>query len=109
MDDHDLLIRLDTKFDDFKTSMKELTVSLNEKFANVFAELKNKADKHDLHEVRTEINGLDNRLQKVEDVQDAKEVKSDVWKGIRAMGLKGWGIFVGAAGILFWLFEQITK
>jgi hypothetical protein len=109
MNDHDLLIRLDTKFDDFKSSMKDLTRSLEEKFASIFAELKNKADRHELYEVKGDISNIDNRLSTVENKQENQDVRRGIWSDIRAMGWKSWGFLVGASSMMFWIFDQITN
>lgn len=122
--DHDLLIRLETKFEEYSKTHKDALSNLNDKLSKISYEISLKADKEDLRILRAELSNKADRddiLKMSQETQDIKrrvvvleqnhhdkETEKNAFFKIGKYSIKGWQVFSGAI-IFFLTVYQIVK
>lgn len=96
VNDHDLLIRLDTKFEEFIKSHSMSFKDLNEKLLRVLNQIENKADRHDVVALMDRVEKIDERIVVLETDRMTEIAKKQTIINLGNIGAKGWAMITGA-------------
>lgn len=125
--DHDLLIKLNTKFDSFEKAVTSIWESLGDKMNRILVQMENKADKSDVLRLEASLVGLAQRVAKVESLEHRLEVVEKMepridtlerWKSesdtrkqtlinLGNINVKFWGWFLSIASLIFMLLREL--
>lgn len=94
--DHDVLVRLDTKFEHFTKQVDTLLAIMQEK-----------ADKSDIREVRSHVKDNSERIATLEGTHRDSDVRKQALLQIGKFGIDGWQLFVGAMMALLTIWQLI--
>jgi len=122
--DHDLLIRLETKFEEYSKNHKDGLSNLSDKLNKIFYQIEQKADKEDLRVLRAELSSkadkedvlkmigehedIKKRVINLEQTEHDKKTEKGVFLKIGKYSIKGWQ-FLSATIIFILTVYQIIK
>lgn len=92
--DHDLLIILHTKFEQFEKTHARFWSELNDKMTRMLHEVEKKAEKEDVKE-------LEKRVIILENYDNEQRVRKQTIINLGEIGVKGWVVISGA--VLFFI------
>lgn len=107
--DHDLLIRLDTKFEDFVISHNSMWGSFTEIINKFMTAIEKKADKVDISEIKIEIDNIKKKVDLHDTAIQISNGKKEFAVQIGEWGIKGWGAILATIGAIVGLIELIKK
>lgn len=111
--DHDLLIRLDTRFGDFEKHQRSSQDGITEKLLSLLSKMDRKVDKEDLNAVQSEMqkkfSEVDTRFRALEERNHAQDVQKDTVIKLGAGGIKLWHLALGAIMFLLTSISIVTN
>lgn len=100
MNDHDLLIRLDTKLESFSQQHTTMFASFNDAIHRFFSEVKTKADKDEFLELKKSHEELKGLVSKHDTFLEVGTAKKQTVITIGEWGVKGWTILIATVGLI---------
>jgi len=91
MTDHDLLIRLDTRFEEFQKNHTNMWESFNKLVQNFLLSVEKKADKIDLSDLVKEVSEIKKKVDEHETSLKVSSGKNQFAFQMGEWGLKSWG------------------
>jgi len=108
-EDHDLLIKLHTRFETFEKMTTQMWDSLNGKMAQILMEVSSKADKRDVDFIQQGYEILTSRTTQLERLIDTQNAKKQTLIDLGNMGVKGWAVFTGVILFAIAVFDALRK
>lgn len=111
--DHDLLIRLDTRFGDFEKHQRSSQENITEKLLSLLSKMEKKVDKDDLTNMQGEMTKkfgeVDTRLRALEEKNHTEDVQKDTVIRLGMGGIKLWQLAIGAIMFLLTSISIVTN
>ena len=107
-DDHDLLIKLDTRFDSFENMFCRMSDSINDKITQILAILNTKVDKNELDLLRQQTDAHLTRIKDIEQAQRDAKVRRQFVVDLGSMGIRGWVFLTGAIIAIMTIYRSLS-
>lgn len=107
--DHDLLIRLDTRFDDFSKTHNSMWTNFTELVQKFISTMDKKADKLDMSLISKQFDDLEKRVTEHDTALKVNNGKKEFAVQIGEWGIKGWGAILGTVAATTAIINLLSK
>jgi len=94
--DHDLLIKLDTRFNSVENMFCRMSDSINDKISQILAILNTKVDKNEFDTLKQQTEAHLVRIKDIEQTQRDAQVRKQFVVDLGSMGVRSWLFLTGA-------------